>query len=236
MASKIVITDAGLAEVINATHTGTSSIALTEVGLGTEKYEAGKDQTTLQAEFKRLSSIAGGAVDEDLIHFTVLDDSADAYSVYEFGVYTESGTLFAVYSQTTPIVQKASGSQAMLAIDIKLADISATNISIGDTNFAMSPATTEKLGLVELATSDEVISGTDSLRAVTPSSLVARTATMARTGLVELATSEEGILGKSGSLAMTPYTTKMAIDDRRRNVGEERTRDSTKPTYGLLEE
>ena len=37
MASKIVITDAGLAEVINATHTGTSSVALTEVGLGTGK-------------------------------------------------------------------------------------------------------------------------------------------------------------------------------------------------------
>ena len=236
MASKIVITDAGLSEVINATHTGTSSVALTEVGLGTGKYDARKDQTTLQAEFKRLTSIAGGAVENDLIHFTVLDESADAYSVYEFGVYTESGTLFAAYSQTTPIVQKASGSQAMLAIDIKLADISATNISIGDTNFAMSPATTERLGLIELATANEVAEGVDAQRAVTPSSLLARKATTSQLGLVELATSDEGILGKSGSLAMTPFTTKMAIDDRRRNVGEERTRDSTKPTYGLLEE
>ena len=234
MASKIVITDAGLAEVINATHTGTSSVALTEVGLGTGKYEASKAQTALQAEFKRLTSIAGGAVADDLIHFTVLDDSADAYEVYEFGVYTESGTLFAVYSQTTPIVQKASGSQAFLAVDIKLADISATSLTIGDTNFVLPPATTEKLGLVELATADEVIAGSDSYRAVTAASLVARTATTARTGLVELATTDEGIQGKSGSLVMTPYTTKLAIDDRHRKVGEERTRDSTKPTYGLL--
>lgn len=234
MASKIVITDAGLAEVLNATHTGTSSIALTEVGLGTGQYVASADREALQSEFKRLVTIAGGAVAEDVIHFTVLDDSTDSYSVYEFGVYTESGTLFAVYSQTTPIVQKASGSQAMLAVDIKLADISATSLTIGDTNFVMPPATTVKAGLVELATADEVAAGVDAQRAVTPSSLLARKATTAQTGLVELATSDEGIQGKSGSLAMTPYATKMAIDDRHRDVGEERVRESTKPTYGLL--
>lgn len=200
MASKIVITDAGLAEVLNATHTGTSSVALTEVGLGTGQYVASADREELQAEFKRLATISGGAVDDDLIHFTVLDDSADAYSVYEFGVYTEKGTLFAVYSQVTPIVQKASGSQAILAIDIKLADISATSLTIGDANFVMPPATTTQ------------------------------------TGLVELATKEEAIDGQSAILAMTPYTTKMAIDDRHRDVGAERVRDTTKPSYGLVGE
>ena len=234
MASKIVITEAGLAEVINTTQTGTDSVRLSQVGLGTGQYEASSDKTALQAEFKRLSSIAGGAVSEDVIHFTVLDDSADSYTVYEFGVYTESGTLFAVYSQTTPIVQKTAGSQAMLAIDIKLADISAANLTIGDTTFVMPPATTEKAGLVELATADEVAGGIDTQRAVTPSSLLARKATTAQTGLVKLATSDEGIRGKSGSLAMTPYSTKMAIDDRHRDVGEERVREPTKPTYGLL--
>lgn len=168
MASKIVITDAGLAEVLNATHTGTSLVALTGIGLGTGQYVASADRTSLQAEFKRLSTLAGGVVDDDLIHFTVLDDSADAYSVYEFGVYTESGTLFAVYSQATPIVEKAPGSQAMLAIDIKLADISATNLSIGETNFVMAPATTEQMGLVELATKEEGIAGMSNRLAMTP--------------------------------------------------------------------
>lgn len=174
MASKIIITDAGRTELINAQQTGTNAVTLTEVALGTGQYTATASQTTLQSEFKRLTAIAGGAIDNDLIHFTVLDDSTDAYSVFELGVMTDKGTLFAVYSQTTPIVQKAGPSQAMLAIDIKLEDLDATNVVIGDTNFTLAPATERQQGLVELATIDEVMDGVDGVRAVTPLGVNAR--------------------------------------------------------------
>lgn len=174
MASKIIITDVGRAALVNAQQTGTNAVTLTEVALGTGQYTASSSQTALQSEFKRLTGIAGGAIDNDLIHFTVLDDSTDAYSVFEIGVMTDKGVLFAVYSQTTPIVQKAGPSQAMLAIDIKLEDLDATNVVIGDTNFTLAPATETRQGVVELASIDESIDGSDNVRAVTPLGMNAR--------------------------------------------------------------
>ncbi len=37
---------------------------------------------------------------------TVSDFSAEAYTVYEAGIFTDDGVLFAVISQETPLAQK----------------------------------------------------------------------------------------------------------------------------------
>ena len=55
-ASSMLITDAGIAEVINAEKNGTAPVVLTHVGLGTGQYEPTSDLTALKAEFKRLST------------------------------------------------------------------------------------------------------------------------------------------------------------------------------------
>lgn len=203
-ALNIIITDAGLAEVVNAEQTGTAPVLLTEVGLGTGQYTPDAAQTALSKEFKRLTTVAGGAIGDNAIHLTAQDESTDAYTVYEFGIYTASGTLFAVYSQPTPILQKAAAAVALLAADIVLTNIDPDSVTVGDTNFQLNGATTTKQGIVELATGEEVIAGSDAFRAVTPSALSARTATTARTGLVELATNAETIAGIDGSRAITP--------------------------------
>ena len=204
MASKIVVTDVGRAEILNATQTGTDAVKLTQVAFGLGKYEASADMTELQSEIKRLDITSGKPVDSDIISFTVLDKSKDSYTAYEFGVFTESGTLFAVYSQTTPIVQKSSSSQSTLAVDIKLVDISASSVTFGDASFLLPPATEEVQGVVELATEEETIAGTDKHRAVTPAALKTLTATTTRAGLVELATIEEAIAGTGAQRAVTP--------------------------------
>ena len=203
-AMQIVITDAGLAEVVNAEQSGTAPVILAQVGIGTGQYQATEDMTTLVAETKRLGSIKGGAVGDNTIHITAADSSADAYSVYEIGVYTDTGVLFAVYSQSTPIVQKASGAEMMLAIDIILTNGNPDSVTVPDTSFVLTPATTERSGVVELATSAEAITGTDSIRAVTPAALSARSATTGRTGLVQLATTQETLAGTNNSKAITP--------------------------------
>lgn len=200
----LIITDAGLAEVVNAEHTGTTPVVLTEVGFGTGKYQANGARTKLDAEFKRLSTLSGGAVGDNVIHVTISDNTTETYSVFEVGVYTASGTLFAVYSQTTPIIQKASGSEILLALDFVLTNVDPESVTIGDTNFILNPATTSRQGVVELATSDETIAGADASRVVTPAGLNARTATTGRRGLVELATTAEAILGTDGDRAITP--------------------------------
>jgi len=64
-------------------------------------------------------------------------------------------------------------------------------------------ATTDVSGLVELATNVEVTTGTDTVRAVTPSGLAALTATNDRRGLVQLATQAEALAGVNSTKAIT---------------------------------
>ena len=167
----VIITDAGIAEVINAEHTGTAPVVLTQVGVGRGVYTPTADQTALHDEIKRLSSISGGVVGDNIMHIQALDGAADAsYAVYEIGIYTASGTLFAVYSQALPIIHKVADSEIMLAIDFVLAGFEPTSVTVGDTNYSLAPATTSNQGVVELATDDEAIAGTDDERALTPKS------------------------------------------------------------------
>ena len=203
---QVLITQAGLDEVVAASQGGTDTVLITEIGYGTGQYTPSDEQTSLQAEFKRLTTIAGGAVDDNTIHCSARDDSDDAYTVYEIGLYTDKGTLFAVYSQNTPILQKAALSKSLLAIDIKVTDFSADTVIFGDTNFLNPPATTETLGVVELATNAETITGTDASRVVTCASLSARTSTTGRTGLIRLATESEVAAGKDNAKAITPLS------------------------------
>lgn len=174
MASKIVITDAGRAEILNAEQTGTAAVKLTHVAFGSGKYTATTGMTALQAEFKRIDAVSGVVSDDRVISLKAVDKSKDAFTVNEFGVFTENGTLFAIYSQNEPIIQKAAESIAHLAIDIKVEDINVASIAFGDTNFVIPAATTETQGIVELATLDEALIGEDEYRAVTPMGMNAR--------------------------------------------------------------
>lgn len=227
-ANNIVITDAGLAEVINAESSGTAPVILSHIAVGTGQYTATANMTQLQSEFKRFDAVSGGAVDEHMIHLTINDTSNDAYTVYEIGVFTQSGTLFAVYSQKTPITQKAAGAQSLLAIDIVLSNMNPDSITVGDMTFVVPPATTEIEGLVELANDEEVKAGTDTSRAVTPAGVQlrmaaheAKFATDLRAGHVKIG---KNINFKSdGTIFVELF----------KNYGSQRDRDSTKPTYGL---
>lgn len=168
----IVITKAGRKELINAEQNGIAPIVLTEVGLGTGVYTASEDQTELLQEFKRLDTIAGGAAGDSVLHINVSDASDESYTVTEVGVYTETGTLFAVYSQSAPIVQKTELSVMLLVLDMVLTNINPESVEIGDINFLYSHATTARPGIIELATHEEVRAGVDGTRAVTPATLL----------------------------------------------------------------
>ena len=53
MYASIIVTDAGIEEVINAERNGTAPVVLTQVGFGTGQYTPTHDQTALHEEFKR---------------------------------------------------------------------------------------------------------------------------------------------------------------------------------------
>lgn len=199
----VIITDAGIAEVVNAEHDGTAPVQLTQVGFGRGIYTPTADQTELQDEIKRVDTIAGGVVGDNIMHIEASDGTAGAsYAVYEIGVYTQSGTLFAVYSQPLPILHKIADSEIMCVIDFVLAGFEPTSVTVGDTNYSLAPATTSNQGVVELATNEEAIAGTDAERALTPASGAAAMDAKITTHAATIATS-----GNPGHFSFTSTST-----------------------------
>jgi len=173
-ALNIIITDAGRAEHINAQNTGAGPLEITEVRLGSGQYsldDTNKTQTALVSPIKSLTTLAGEAVADDTLHFTIKDESSDAYHVGEFGLFTASGTLYAVYSQPADqgwIIEKAAPSTLLLAVDVILESLNATDLTFGSLEFLNPPASHEIPGVVKLATTEATIAGVDSKSAVTP--------------------------------------------------------------------
>lgn len=210
----IIVTAAGRQALVNAAQTGTAPVVINRIGVGTGKYTASATQTTLVAETKRLPITEGGNAGDNSIHVAYQDASSDSYSIHEIGLFLADGTLFAVTSQSTAILQKTSTSTALLVIDIAFTDVDVTNIAFGDVTFTNPAANQANAGVVAIASDDEVLAGTDTQKVVTPASLAKRTATATRIGLVELATNAEGTTGTDATRAMTPAATKAAIDAR----------------------
>lgn len=211
---QVVITNAGLEAIVNAQATGTNAVTISKIGVGSGKYTPLATASALVDETKRLDVIEGGTPGDNAIHVACRDDSADSYPVYEFGLFLEDGTLFAIYSQQDPIIQKTSTSQMMLSVDVKLEGVEASSISFGAVSYVFAAATSENAGIVELATEDEVLQGEDTQRAVTPAQLAKLLATLERAGLIKLASSDEAKAGTNADKAVTAAALKEALDAR----------------------
>lgn len=206
MSISLIITDAGRAEVINADNTGTGPVTLTEVALGTGIAASSPTQTALQAEFKRLNTISGLVVADDTIHVTVRDETNAEYSFSEFGIFTDSGTLFAVYSAPADIMQKAAASSLNMALDVVLGTLDANTVTFGDTNFTNPPASETVSGVSKAATQTETNTGMDDTKFVTPKKLKAwvKQATETVIGLMKVATQAQTDAGTDDTVAVTP--------------------------------
>ena len=198
------ITDAGRAALIAGDHTGTTARKVVQVGFATAPFDFTPALQVLPSELKRVSTIAGENIASDTIHVTIRDDGAEQFKLYGFGLYLDNGVLLGTYCQAEPIMEKSPVAILLLAVDVVFKSLDVTALSFGETNFTNPPATTERQGVVELATNEETQEGTDKLRVVTPAALTARTSTEARTGLVQLATDAEAGTGKDDTKAVTP--------------------------------
>lgn len=216
----MIVTTAGRQALINAAQTGTAPVTISHIGVGTGKYTATEGQTGLIAETKRLPIIEGGSAGDSYIHVAYQDASEDAYSVNEIGLFLDDGTLFAVTSQATAILQKTATATALLVIDIAFTDVDVSALSFGDVTYSNPGATTSNSGVVTLATPEEVAAGTNASKAVTPATLLSRTATADRAGLVELATAAETTAGTDDSRAVTPAGAKASLDARAASSAE----------------
>ncbi|TCW81016.1 phage tail protein [Burkholderia sp. SRS-46] len=175
----IQITDAGRAALVAAGNTGTVAHQVVEIGLGTAPFAFDKGMTALPNEHKRVKTFGGENVAPDTLHVVIQDDSTDNYSLYAFGLYLGTGVLFGVYVQSTPILEKSPAAMLLLASDIVFASIDAAQLQFGPATFLNPPATTERKGIIELATQAEVDDGNDDTRAVTPKTAAKRYAPLA---------------------------------------------------------
>lgn len=164
----VTITTAGRAALVNAESTGTDPVEITEIGLTESVFVPAPAQVALPGEFKRVDALGGGVVSPDMIHVLGRDETGGDYALRGFALYLEDGTLFAIYGQAEPILNKTPESLMLLALDIKFEDIDAELITFGDTSFILPPATETIQGIAELATQAEANAGTDDERIVTP--------------------------------------------------------------------
>ena len=173
MSLPITLTTAGLAELINASATGTQAITVTAIGVSATAITPAATMTSLPGELYRITSISGSQVTPDTIHVVMQDSSANAYSANSFALYLADGTLFALYGQADPIYTKTAASIGMLAIDITFAAGLADAITFGNANFINPPASQAAMGVVQLATLAQAQAGTDGAYVLTPSSAAA---------------------------------------------------------------
>lgn len=168
---QITITPAGFAAIVNAENTGTAPVKITQVGLTAQHFDVATVGAAVPNEAKRLTTFGGKAIADDTLHLNVRDDGQDTYTLRGFGLYLDGGTLFAVYSQAAPIMEKAAAATLLLAADIRFTNIAATSIEVGDVDFINPPASTTQPGVVRLATEQEADAGSDHSTALTPRGL-----------------------------------------------------------------
>ena len=165
----ITITPEGIAAAVNAANTGTGPLVITQVAL----------LSAPSTEIKRITTLGGDAIADNIIHVTITDETADTYALTGLRLITDGGIIFATYHQASPIVEKGAQQLVLLSADIVLTSVPPGSVTIGGTGFQYPPATTTRQGVIEIATDAEVQTGTDTTRAVTPAGLQATAATTA---------------------------------------------------------
>ena len=131
------LTDAGLAAVQAAS--GTDPIVIAELGLTATSFTAAPTLTALPGEFKRIGAIAGTAAAANVTHMTAYDTSSDVWNATGLGLWLADGTLFAVYSSASTIINKAAPAFALIGFDIAFNADLAGSIAFGDPIFTNPP-------------------------------------------------------------------------------------------------
>jgi len=211
---RLVWTTAGYAALVNAENDGTNAVRVAQIALGRSTRAAAASDTALVDEIKRIDALGSQAVADNIIHIAMRDESADTYAAKEIGLISDAGVLLARYAQSATIIEKASGSTALLVIDATLTDVDATQIEFGGIEFTNPPATETVQGVIEIADDDEADAGEDDVRAMTPAKVrrvLPVAATTEKPGTVERATDAEAADGSDGERYITPKHLKTAL-------------------------
>ena len=160
----LMITRAGQVRFTAAQLDAEINLGIAQIGLTDASFVSAPTLEALPGEFKRIGSISGEQVGDNIVHMTIRDDSADGYTARGFGLFLADGTLFATYAQADRLFEKSPRATFLAAIDIAFPTGDVSELRFGNTDFLNPPATTAVKGVVELATQAEADAGTDTRR------------------------------------------------------------------------
>jgi hypothetical protein len=205
-ALRLTMTTRGLQRFSDAQLGGDIDLRITEVGFTDAGFITAPTLTALPGEFRRIATLSGAVVGDNVVHMIVRDDEAVRYQARGFGLFLADGTLFAVYGQGDRIVEKAAAATLLFAIDIVFPTSEIAAITFGDANFLNPPATTERAGVVRLATPAEADAGVATL-VVAPVSVLKAMLVAIEARLTQALTDFETMIGDAldGLAARTTY-------------------------------
>lgn len=135
MAIRFFITDAGRIASVNSTNLSLN-LNLNTIQLGVGKTNASENAASMTELINAVEvhELSGGAVDEaskELRLHAYIDSSVTA-DIYEVGLFTDTGVLFAYASTTnnTPILRLAANMVSILSIGVSLIDVQASNVTV----------------------------------------------------------------------------------------------------------
>lgn len=166
---QIMITDAGIEAIADAQGGATEAVVIAQIGLTNAPFVMAPTLEVLPGEFRRIATVAGQAVAENILHVTAYDSAAIAYDVTGFGLYDADDNLIAIYSEAAdPILSKAALATSLFAIDISIAADQAAVIEFGDPIFLNPPATETVAGVAKISTDALADAGVDDTTIMSP--------------------------------------------------------------------
>ncbi|WP_198331420.1 phage tail-collar fiber domain-containing protein [Psychrobacter aquimaris] len=136
------ITEAGKQAALNANADSAQlKINLTQVAVGTAQHLATGNETALTSEVKRGSIVSGDIeVVSNTLRFTTSMSGDTKTDVYEVGLFTDDGVLFALAgSNTTPLFSLHPDITFVIGFGLSLQDVAADSVTVStDPNGALS--------------------------------------------------------------------------------------------------
>ena len=174
LALTITMTAAGLARFTAAQLGDAIDLSISSVGLTDAVFVVAPTLDALPGEFRRLDTVSGEAVGNNIVHMTMRDEAAVGYTARGFGLFLADGTLFAVYGQADLLFEKSPLTTFLAAIDIAFPTADIDRLTFGNANFVNPPATETTPGVARIASDADVAAGTNDSRYVTPKRLFAQ--------------------------------------------------------------
>lgn len=167
----LMITRKGMERFTAAQLDAGIDLAVTSIGLTDAPVVPAPTLEVLPGEFRRVQSVSGEQVGDNIVHMTIRDDAEIGYTARGFGLFLADGTLFAAYGQPERLFEKSPRATFLAAIDIAFPTGDVSELRFGDTSFLNPPGTSRVKGVVRFATRAELDAGTNTETVVAPADL-----------------------------------------------------------------